>query len=285
MPRKTLLLIIILLAGFGLWAWAAPQWTKPSKGREQVSAVQAPWVVMITASTGVGKMLCSGAHIAPNWVLTAAHCLTHLPILVQSAKQVELQRSSAAPSTLGKRYQAQMKGQSAWADRASAYPEAQGYNWDNMNQKFIPTDMALLHLETPLSSPTIRPGTPDNEVEDKSYSTWGYGVVSSNNESHIPLYRSAAQLQRCAEGENSWLCATANQDSNQETCQGDSGGPLTMSAAGKITIIGVISHGTGIKPPLSSCTPLGVSRWFGPQTFFAPVKGHLDWIRSITGVR
>ena len=280
MPRKVIPLLFLVLTAMGLWAWFVPQWIKPHQGRQVVATQQAPWVVLITANLRQGHEICSGTHIAPNWILTAAHCVTHSPLLVQSANRVAAENSGVLPISLPKRLQGQMAGQSAWSDRIETYPDARGYDWNKMSSHYIPVDLALVHLETPLASPTIHPGSLW-EQENKSYSSLGYGVVDSGI-GKLPLYRSQARPQRCQDGQGWWLCVTANQSNSQETCQGDSGGPLVVQAGSQIRVIGVVSHGNGFVPPISSCTPLGIGRWIGPQTFYAPVEEHLPWIQSIT---
>lgn len=278
MQRKPLLLLLFAFACLGLWALFIPSWTKSRPGRESASAAQAPWVVALTAYTSKGDALCSGSHVAPRWILTAAHCVVHKDILVQSSVQVAAQRLKGMPSSLPREKQSQMKGHAAWAGQIFSYPGAQDYDWSKMDVDKLPVDLALIRLETPLQSPTINLGSPASSVSI-TYHSWGYGLPEQPQDDFV-LYKTKAHPWRCQEGDQPWICVTGSSKNTHQICQGDSGGPLVASANSQNSVVGVASHGMGILELVNHCTPLGIASWIGLETYFTPVQDHLAWIKD-----
>jgi secreted trypsin-like serine protease len=246
-----------------------------------------PWQVKIYApdpqQRGRSAAHCGGTVIAPNWVLTAAHCfvsgstgkqsLTARDILLV-AGETELPRSLVAKAGDPRMLRAR---------NVVVHPQ--------FDIRTFVNDVALVELETPTQAqPVPLPGeaAAQTDLGGASAVVTGWGFTSTAHgfdtaqlptalqEAELPVVSVPACRQAYSDStmrgyslDQRNLCA-GFQEGGRDACQGDSGGPLVARAAGGWTQVGVVSWGEGC----------AAKNRYGVYTRVAAFEG---WIRETTG--
>jgi hypothetical protein len=203
--------------------------------------------------------LCSAVLVAPDIVLTAAHC-----VLVETRYAVHgLDRNfrdvrrEVVSLVLHPSFQ------------AGTPPRTQPG-----------IDLALLRLESPMGPGfepmPLRALSPPMEGEDVTIA--GFGTTSFNNRASARTLRyTYLRLRGEIRIGNTMLMAS---DSERESrrlgagaCQGDSGGPILRGDPGTFALLGIVSWSSGAsgERERSAC---------GGLTAITPVTPHLDWINA-----
>jgi secreted trypsin-like serine protease len=208
-------------------------------------------VVTIIGSRGT---FCSGALIAPDLVLSAAHC-----VMPGADYKIVL-------------YDAQRQPQLREVKRVASHPQ---FNVQGIVAHRASADVALLHLSEPLKARTPAPsGTPLEPIAAGArFSVAGIGVTRRGDGKTGGTIRAASLVATGQPGRLQIRLvdpATNNTTEGLGACTGDSGAPVFENQNGRAVIIGVVSWSTGAHNA-DGC---------GGLTGVTPLTLYRDWIAA-----
>ncbi|MFN8439189.1 MAG: serine protease [Caldilineaceae bacterium] len=236
---------------------------------QEVPAGQQPWMVSIVQAKIEDNYLaqfCGGTVVAPEWVLTSAHCtLDENGKLFEVADLAILSGSRQLSAAHGERVQVDQ------IVRHWAYDNAAHSN-----------DVALLHLSKPVTVTPIKLNRSlqnPTEISATMATVVGWGVTSEGQgadllqSTQLPL----VDQPSCQSFYNKYglmidsntLCA-GYKNGNSDACAGDSGGPLLVWDTKSLNWvqIGIVSWGASCAQP-------------GAYGVYSRVASYIDWIDAV----
>jgi secreted trypsin-like serine protease len=226
---------IVLTTAIAVSGFATPAHANPVQRDEVVGGVRAdegefPWMVRLSVG-------CGGALIAPEVVLTAAHCVG---------------RTRATDSVRVTAGSVDVRGNRAIVVRSEYVERAAGFR-----DAFHGRDWALVRLQRPLDLPTLRLAG-DDRYDRGRFTIMGWGVTSEDSATQQRFLRTAqvpfvdddacGHAYRSISGfvPDEMICAGYLDRGGVDTCQGDSGGPMVRKdSAGAWIQVGIVSFGYG----------------------------------------
>lgn len=265
--------LFLLAAALTAAAPAFAQRNPALAGGSPADTMRYPFVAALSRTSGSERVyFCAGTLIAPDWILTAAHCFS-----ARGGARIGI---AGLWAEVGGSWLREVPEEAQVAvERIFVHPRYDGASQDN--------DLALVRLARP-AGPLIADLATGPRADPARATVLGFGAFYEGSLARTATLRSgalAAQLSDrlrqaavrtiapavCAErlgiggaGTGAFqICAGAGRD---ESCVGDSGGPLVAEGpSGADRVIGVVSFGSGCAGDL-------------PVTVYTRVSAYADWI-------
>ena len=273
-------LVLMTLASTAALAQAQP----PGTGRPMIVGGQVaqpgawPWQSFLLAQGNFG---CGGSLIAPQWVLTAAHCLFRGP---DGQPKTQLPNDQLF-AIFGLQDQRVLQNQTL-PPEIQVRQVVQSFVNESYDQTTQDNDIALLQVSPPFNLTervaVIGLVTPDEEAAIAGpgvmATVTGWGATSNGGQVSDELRQVALPIvsnDDCSalypQLTDNMLCAGGLPQGGEDSCQGDSGGPLVVPAGGgTYKQAGVVSFGNQCALP-------------GIPGVYTRVSRYIDWIASKMG--
>ena len=210
------------------------------------------WTLRVETSRGE---LCSGAAIAPEVVLTAAHCL--------------MGGGSVSVVSLDPRFRPRRHAVAAVLPHPSFVPGTTPRTQPG-------TDLALIRLAAPMPR-DIMPLTLGGGLwQGEAVAMAGFGLGSENNKKSARQLREVVLVNAGSYTTANTVKVAVDTERRGETagagaCRGDSGGPVLRGSPRSRDLVGIVSWSSG---PLNS----RARRICGGFTALTPIGEHREWI-------
>jgi hypothetical protein len=200
---------------------------------------------------GTGKNLCSAVAIAPNLLLTAAHCIM--------------------PGDTYKRVEIDPEGRPVFKPSAAVMQHPQ-FNIKSYLAHRVAADVGLVKLKEPMAAPPVPLAGPRQRIAPgESFLVHGYGRSVRDDRNSAATLRAARLIATGQPGALQLRLvdpATGNKRPGLGACDGDSGAPVYQDNAGRVEIVGVVSWSTAANNE-AGC---------GGLTGVTPIELYRGWI-------
>lgn len=268
--------MVALLSCLGPAVGCAIEVTDEEVARQEQSIVRGRPVSSAETWGTVGFLLsydgrywvCSGTLIAPDLIVTAAHCL-----------QDEL--TGSPPETLDViagafDIDAATAEQTYVVDRVVAHPDVRLYGATSSDPTGLGArhDIALVRTTEPITQVSVVPILPKEELDNVMLSGAKL-TIAGYGRRYVDAFGASSEDGLHYVGELSFARRTdyeflAGGSSEADTCPGDSGGPVYVNYAGKVWVVGATSRGRDDFPNIDC----------GEGGIYTLVSAYTDWIEQ-----
>lgn len=201
------------------------------------------WFRQFTPVTKEGPSQCGATALNKHWAITAAHCVDTFAGMARVGNGQSYLQVNPAKRGTGKKY---------YLEKVVVHPKYK------KNAQLQLNDLALLKTKKPMG-PSKLPINYDKTLPavGAPESVYGFGETVSGSYGSKATYLQQGDILDLT-GPDGTVCGDYGSDfkvhyeicaglpeGGVDACQGDSGGPLVSSIAGRATLVGIVSTGTG----------------------------------------
>ncbi|XP_055595179.1 brachyurin-like [Uranotaenia lowii] len=232
----------------------------------QAEPNQFPWQVSIRATLGNSVTVCGGSLIAPEWILTAAHCAKDYTGFQIGFGSIHLNVPRLTMSTVTKVVHPNFDPVRLNNDVAVIkLPSRVSFSNEISAVRLPPLSYSRRTFQYTLALVSGFGRTSDASQSISSTLKYENLKIISNAECST-VYGSSVIL-------NSTMCAIGYERNNQNVCQGDSGGPMVVKDNDSYVQIGIVSFVSN-----RGCST-------GDPSGYIRTASFLPWIAEQTGIR